>query len=121
MLGIREETRARIVAALWQYIKQNRLQDTNDRGLVNLNSELRAIFGTDEKIKFHQLMGLLKSHLSDCRPIELSIAVKRNTPRQRQFYSMPVSVNAETFKKALEFLVSHNYSFDGSVEPDDID
>ena len=41
VLGIREETRARIVAALWQYIKQNRLQDSNDRAIVNLNSELR--------------------------------------------------------------------------------
>lgn len=25
---------------------------------------------------------------------------------------MPVTVNSETFKKALSFLVDHNYSFD---------
>lgn len=112
VLGIREESRAHIVAALWQYIKQNRLQDTDDRGSINLNSELQAIFGLEEKVKFHELMGLLKPHLSDCKPLELSIEVKRGEPRRRQFYTMPVTLNSETFKKALEFLVDHNYTFE---------
>ena len=30
----------------------------------------------------------------------------------RQFYKMPVSLNSETFKKALGFLMEHNFSFE---------
>lgn len=40
VLGIEEETRMRVVGALWQYIKSNRLQDSEDRRYINLNSEL---------------------------------------------------------------------------------
>lgn len=29
----------------------------------------------------------------------------------RQFYKLPVSLNSETFKKALGFLMEHNFSF----------
>ena len=61
-------------------------------------------------------MGLLKSHLVECPPLELSIVVKRGAPRQRQFLSLPVMVHSDTFKKALQFLVDHNYSFDDTKE-----
>ena len=66
-------------------------------------------------------MGLLKSHLTECRPLELIITVKRSAPIQRQFYTMPVTVNAETFRKALEFLIAHNYSFDGRQSAEDVE
>ena len=114
VLGIKEETRARIVASLWQYIKQNRLQDSDDRSTINLNSELQAIFGTDEEIKFHKILSILKPHLKERPPLELSIEVKRGDPKKRQFYQMPVTVHSDAFKKALKFLVSHNYEFDQS-------
>ena len=56
VLGIPEETRARVVAALWQYIKSNRLQDPEERRIINLNEELQAVFGAEEKIEFHRLL-----------------------------------------------------------------
>ena len=40
ILGIQEETRAKSVSALWQYIKSNRLQDTEDRRFIILNNAL---------------------------------------------------------------------------------
>lgn len=119
VLGIREETRARIVAAIWQYIKQNRLQDSDDRGFINLNSELQGVFGGEEKIKFHQIMGLLKPHLLETPPLEMSILVKRGAPRSRQFMSFPVMVYSGTFKKALQFLVDHDHSLDCPAEDSD--
>ena len=30
----------------------------------------------------------------------------------RQFYKLPVSLNSETFKKALGFLMEHNFCFE---------
>lgn len=37
VLVFHEETRVRVVAALWQYIKSNRLQDPEERRFINLN------------------------------------------------------------------------------------
>ena len=81
---------------------------------MNLNSELRSIFASqEEKVKFHQLMALLKPHLRESGPLLLTITVKRGTLEPvRQFYKLPVSLNSETFKKALGFLMEHNFSFE---------
>lgn len=54
ILGIQEETRAKIISALWQYIKSNRLQDADDRRIVNLNSKLQSVFGAQvDRFEFH--------------------------------------------------------------------
>ena len=45
ILGIEEETRAKVISGLWQYIKTNRLQDPEDRRFINLNTELQKCFG----------------------------------------------------------------------------
>jgi len=52
---------------------------------VNLNSELMNIFGPleHEKIKFNQLMGLMKPHLTDCGPLELFATIRRGMERER--------------------------------------
>ena len=69
----------------------------------------------EEKIKFHQIMGLLKPHLTEVAPIEFTIDVKRGAERKRKFYSMPVEVQSETYRKALQFLVDHNYQFESTT------
>lgn len=64
VLGLNEDTRARVVYALWQYIKSNRLQDPDDRRIINLNGKLKSVFGSSvDRFEFHQLIGMLKQHL----------------------------------------------------------
>jgi chromatin remodeling complex protein RSC6 len=41
-----EETRARVISGMWQYIKSNRLQDAEDRRFINLNSTLIKLFSS---------------------------------------------------------------------------
>jgi len=50
---MKEESRSRIVAALWQYIKSNRLQDAEERQKINLNGELLEVFKGHERLEFH--------------------------------------------------------------------
>ena len=80
VLGVEEDTRARIVAALWQYIKSNRLQDAEDRRFINLNHELSEVFDGLERIEFHQIIGFLKQHLVPCQPLTLSFKIDRAEP-----------------------------------------
>jgi SWI/SNF-related matrix-associated actin-dependent regulator of chromatin subfamily D len=75
ILGIVEESRARISAALWQYIKSNRLQDPEERRFVNLNSELQKVFGAEERIEFHKMVHMLKPHLLEVKPLTISVSI----------------------------------------------
>lgn len=44
VIGIKQCTRFQAISALWEYIKVNRLQDQQDRQIVNCNKELQAVF-----------------------------------------------------------------------------
>jgi len=88
------------VGALWQYIKSNRLQESEDkygaggttssfsgvggiqvganystRQTIIANQELLEIFGKDDKIQFHQIMEKLNNHLSDIDPITIKLHI----------------------------------------------
>eukprot|EP00347_Sterkiella_histriomuscorum_P018284 403346097 len=114
ILGMEEETRLRIIGALWQYIKSNRLQDSDNRELVNCNAELLEIFG-DDKVEFHNAIFKLKDHLFEVQPIELNFEIKttRGTPQVvYHFYDMSVfEYHTESQKEQIEFLINCNYDF----------
>ena len=74
MLGIEEESRLKIVGALWQYIKSNRLQDSDNREHINNNKELIEVFG-EEKMEFHQIISKLKDHLYEVDPIIMEFEI----------------------------------------------
>ena len=118
LLGIKEETRSHIVAALWQYIKQNRLQDTDDRRLINLNSELVDILNCGEKIEFHQLITLLNPHLQETEPLTLRAMIETSEPKNEyKIFDLSVQTYPQIYKKALNFLVDHNYQFSSNQDP----
>jgi chromatin remodeling complex protein RSC6 len=94
----------KIVGALWQYIKSNRLQDSDNREHINCNQELLEIFG-EEKIEFSSLMFKLKDHLFDITPVELTYEINlKRTPRdsvssdsgiQTHYYDLPVNLYSD--------------------------
>ena len=45
LLGIHTESRPQIINALWQYIKQHKLQDPNEREFVNCDKFLAQVCG----------------------------------------------------------------------------
>jgi len=95
VLGITEESRARVVAALWQYIKNNRLQDPEERRIINLNEELQAVFGAEEKVEFHRLLQMLKPHLLELKPLTITVPIKRDQELWRRQYAVPVAVQSK--------------------------
>jgi len=114
VLGIEEDSRLRIIGALWQYIKSNRLQDSDNREVVNCNAELLEVFGED-KLEFHTLVFKLKEHLHDVLPLELGfeILTKRGAPQSTvHFYDLPAfQYRTQSQKEQLDFLINCNYDF----------
>lgn len=99
-----------MVAALWQYIKSNRLQDSDDRRVVNLNSKLQQCFGTQQDhFEFHQLLALLKPHLSEVKPLEVVCEVERNS-NYAKTCTQTVNFQAKNTKALLQFLADHDYN-----------
>jgi SWI/SNF-related matrix-associated actin-dependent regulator of chromatin subfamily D len=74
ILGIQEDTRVNIVGALWQYIKSNRLQESENRDIVNCNAELMELFEL-EKISFHEIVDQLKNFLEEADPLEIEYTI----------------------------------------------
>ena len=43
LIGVQQCSKTQAISALWEYIKVNRLQDQQDRKLVNCNKELKTV------------------------------------------------------------------------------
>ena len=114
--GMEEATRIQIVGALWQYVKSNRLQDADNRELINCNSELAELFGCgagEEKLEFHQAVYRLKDHLYDLPPIELTLEVKLDEKQpELTVYELPVfEYGGGNHHEQIEFLINCDYDF----------
>lgn len=67
-------TRPQVVLALWQYIKLHRLQESEERKVVNNDATLQRLFGV-EKMTFSEIPARLDPHLLPPEPIELHYVV----------------------------------------------
>ncbi|XP_076934858.1 SWI/SNF complex component SNF12 homolog [Bidens hawaiensis] len=93
VLGIEVDTRARIIAAIWHYVKARKLQNTDDPSYFNCDAALRKVFGED-KVKFAMVSQKISPHLSAPQPIHLEHRVKLsgNSPVGNACYDVLVDV-----------------------------
>ncbi|KAG6410608.1 hypothetical protein SASPL_128670 [Salvia splendens] len=75
VLGIDVETRPRIMAALWHYVKMKKLQIPGEASFFMCDPPLRKVFGED-KLKFSMVPQKITPHLTPPGPIHLEHRVK---------------------------------------------
>ncbi|KNA22593.1 hypothetical protein SOVF_030850 [Spinacia oleracea] len=75
LLGIEAETRPRIIAAIWHYVKARKLQNPNDPSLFNCDPQLQKVFG-EEKMKFTMVSQKISQHLTPPPPIQVEHPIK---------------------------------------------
>ncbi|PKI46518.1 hypothetical protein CRG98_033075 [Punica granatum] len=75
LLGIEVDTRPRIIAAIWHYVKARKLQNPNDPTYFNCDPPLMRVFG-EEKMKFTMVSQKISQHLSFPQPIHLEHKIK---------------------------------------------
>jgi SWI/SNF-related matrix-associated actin-dependent regulator of chromatin subfamily D len=75
LLDMHTETLSSVIMGLWQYIKANRLQDTEDRRIIVCDEKLQQIFGMP-KIMFPNIPELLTRHLFPADPVVLNYTVR---------------------------------------------
>lgn len=108
ILGIEVDTRSRIIAAIWQYVKARKLQNADDPSYFNCDPPLQKIFG-EEKMKFSMVSQKITSHLSPPQPIHLEHKIKLsgNSPAGNACYDVVVDVPFPV-QKELSALLANN-------------
>ncbi|XP_076913399.1 SWI/SNF complex component SNF12 homolog [Bidens hawaiensis] len=108
VLGVEVGTRARIISAIWQYVKARKLQNADDPSYFNCDPPLLEVFG-EEKVKFCMLSQKISTHLSPPQPIHLEHKIKLsgNSPAGNACYDVVVDVPL-IVQKDLNALLSNN-------------
>lgn len=93
VLGIEVDTRPRIIAAIWHYVKARKLQNPNDPSFFNCDPALQKVFG-EEKMKFTMVSQKISQHLTPPQPIHLEHKIKLsgNSPAGSVCYDVSVDV-----------------------------
>ncbi|XP_028771378.1 SWI/SNF complex component SNF12 homolog [Neltuma alba] len=93
VLGIEVDTRPRIVAAIWHYVKARKLQSPNDPSFFFCDPALQKVFG-EEKMKFTMVSQKISQHLFSPQPILLEHRIKLsgNSPAASACYDVMVDV-----------------------------
>ncbi|KAH7528232.1 SWI/SNF complex component SNF12 homolog [Ziziphus jujuba] len=107
VLGIEIETRARIIAAIWHYVKARKLQTHNDPCIFMCDPPLQKVFG-EEKMKFSMVSQKISQHLIPPQPIHLEHKIKLsgNCPAGTTCYDLLVDVPLPLDKEMSAFLAS---------------
>lgn len=93
LLGIEVDTRPRIIAAIWHYVKARKLQSPDDPSYFSCDPPLQKVFG-EEKIKFTMVSQKISHHLAPPQPIllEHNIKLSGNSPVGNACYDILVDV-----------------------------
>lgn len=107
VLAIEVETRARVIAAIWQYVKARKLQDPSDPSFFKCDPPLRKVFG-EERMKFHAISQKISPHLSLPQPIHLehTIRLSGTNPSGSACYDVLVDVPFPLQKEMSAFLAN---------------
>jgi len=64
IVGNKPMPRTEITKKIWDYIKENKLQDAKNKRLINADSKLRPVFGGKQQVSMFELAKLVSGHVS---------------------------------------------------------
>jgi len=56
--------RTEVTKALWVYIKENKLQDENDKRTIVADEKMKKIFGGQDRVNMFEMTKLVSQHMS---------------------------------------------------------
>jgi chromatin remodeling complex protein RSC6 len=63
VVGDKAMPRTEVTKRLWDYIKKNRLQDAENKRMINADDKLRAVFGGKKQVSMFEMTRLVNAHL----------------------------------------------------------
>ncbi|MFN7147450.1 MAG: SWIB/MDM2 domain-containing protein [Myxococcota bacterium] len=63
VIGAEPGTRADITKRIWEYVRNNKLQDTKDKRVINADAKLKPVFGGKESVTMFEMTKLVNQHV----------------------------------------------------------
>ncbi len=63
IVGAEPLPRTEVTKRLWDYIKQHKLQDTNNKQRINADDKLRAVFDGRDQVSMFEMTKLVSGHV----------------------------------------------------------
>lgn len=63
VIGASPMPRTEVTKKIWDYIKQNNLQDKNNRRMINADDKLRPVFGGKTQVSMFEMTKLVSAQL----------------------------------------------------------
>lgn len=63
VVGAKSLPRTEIIKKIWVYIKKNKLQDSQNRRMINADEKLKPIFGGKTQISMFELAKVINNHV----------------------------------------------------------
>ncbi|TCD64932.1 SWI/SNF complex component snf12 [Steccherinum ochraceum] len=106
ILGIKEETKMGVVQALWNYIKEEGLQDKLERRTIRADAKLRQIFGA-ESFPFNQIPERVNRFLAPPDPILLHYTINPSLapPEKPSAWDVEVKMDDTNLRNRMNGLV----------------
>ena len=64
IVGNKSLPRTEITKMVWNYIKDNNLQDAKNKRLINADAKLKPVFGGKQQVSMFELAKLVSGHVS---------------------------------------------------------
>ncbi len=64
VVGSQPMTRSEITKKVWDYVKKNKLQDSQNRRMINADDTMRPIFNGQNQVSMFEMTKLVNQHVS---------------------------------------------------------
>ncbi len=64
VVGDQSMTRSEITKKVWDYVKKNKLQDSENRRMINADDKMRAVFNGKDQVSMFEMTKLVNQHVS---------------------------------------------------------
>ena len=64
VVGNQAMTRSEITKKVWDYVKKNKLQDSENRRMINADDTMRPIFNGQNQVSMFEMTKLVNQHVS---------------------------------------------------------
>jgi upstream activation factor subunit UAF30 len=64
VIGDKPQPRTEVTKKIWDYIKKNKLQDSENKRMINADDKLRPVFGGKKQVSMFEMTKLVNQHLS---------------------------------------------------------
>ncbi|KAF3491481.1 uncharacterized protein GIQ15_00998 [Arthroderma uncinatum] len=112
ILDVDKDTRAGIVAGIWEYVKASGLQESEEKRTIQCDDRLRAIFGC-EKMYFPAIPESTATHTATLEPIKLPYTIRVDPEFQKDpkptIYDIRVAIDDPLRAKLISLTASPEF------------